>query len=80
MWEFKLSGIEDLRRLSQRLGIQVDAIEDVSILAEPVQVSRLVIPNSLVIHPMEGCDGDSAGRPGRLTFRRYERFAAGGAG
>jgi len=29
---------------------------------------------------MEGCDGDSAGRPGKLTFRRYERFAAGGAG
>jgi NADPH-dependent glutamate synthase beta subunit-like oxidoreductase/2,4-dienoyl-CoA reductase-like NADH-dependent reductase (Old Yellow Enzyme family) len=29
---------------------------------------------------MEGCDGDSQGRPGKLTFRRYERFAAGGAG
>ncbi|MFZ2149059.1 MAG: hypothetical protein WAV28_17755, partial [Sedimentisphaerales bacterium] len=29
---------------------------------------------------MEGCDGDSQGRPGKLTLRRYERFAAGGAG
>jgi NADPH-dependent glutamate synthase beta subunit-like oxidoreductase/2,4-dienoyl-CoA reductase-like NADH-dependent reductase (Old Yellow Enzyme family) len=29
---------------------------------------------------MEGCDGDSQGRPGKLTSRRYERFAAGGAG
>jgi NADPH-dependent glutamate synthase beta subunit-like oxidoreductase/2,4-dienoyl-CoA reductase-like NADH-dependent reductase (Old Yellow Enzyme family) len=29
---------------------------------------------------MEGCDGDSEGRPGTLTFRRYKRFAAGGAG
>jgi 2,4-dienoyl-CoA reductase (NADPH2) len=29
---------------------------------------------------MEGCDGDAEGRPGKLTFRRYERFAAGGAG
>jgi len=29
---------------------------------------------------MEGCDGDSTGRPGPLTVRRYERYAAGGAG
>ncbi len=29
---------------------------------------------------MEGCDGDAEGRPGKLTFRRYERFTAGGAG
>ena len=80
MWEFQLSGIEDLKRLSCRLNAPIDAIEDVSNLAEPVQVGGLVIPNSLAVHPMEGCDGDSAGRPGKLTLRRYERFAAGGAG
>ncbi len=79
-WEFRLSGIEDLQQLCRRLGVQVDAIEDISILAEPVQVGELVIPNSLAAHPMEGCDGDSQGRPGKLTIRRYERFAAGGAG
>ena len=80
MWEFQLSGIEDLKQLACRLNAPIDAIEDVSILAEPVQVGGLVIPNSLAVHPMEGCDGDSAGRPGKLTLRRYERFAAGGAG
>jgi len=80
MWEFQLRGIEDLKQLSCRLNAPVDAIEDVSILAEPVRAGGLVIPNSLAVHPMEGCDGDSAGRPGKLTLRRYERFAAGGAG
>jgi 2,4-dienoyl-CoA reductase (NADPH2) len=80
MWEFRLRNIEDLRRLSKRLGVNVEAIEDVSILAESVQAGELVIPNSLAVHPMEGCDGDSQGRPGKLTLRRYERFAAGGAG
>ena len=80
MWEFQLSGIEDLKRLSNRLGVSIEAIEDVSILAEPVQAGGLFIPNSLAVHPMEGCDGDSQGRPGKLTLRRYERFAAGGAG
>jgi 2,4-dienoyl-CoA reductase-like NADH-dependent reductase (Old Yellow Enzyme family) len=28
---------------------------------------------------MEGCDGDAEGRPSELTWRRYERFARGGA-
>jgi NADPH-dependent glutamate synthase beta subunit-like oxidoreductase/2,4-dienoyl-CoA reductase-like NADH-dependent reductase (Old Yellow Enzyme family) len=89
MWEFQLGRIEDLERLGKRLGVQIEAIEDVSILAEPVQIpppatsggkGKLLIPNSLAVHPMEGCDGDSQGRPSELTLRRYERFAAGGAG
>ncbi|GAJ09003.1 unnamed protein product, partial [marine sediment metagenome] len=80
MWEFQLGSTEDLRRLSERLGVQIEALEDISILAEPVKTGRLVIPNSLAVHPMEGCDGDSQGRPSKLTLRRYERFAAGGAG
>jgi 2,4-dienoyl-CoA reductase (NADPH2) len=79
-WEFQLSNIGDLRQLSRRLGVAVEAIEDVSILAQPVDFAGLVIPNSLAVHPMEGCDGDAQGRPERLTVRRYERFAAGGAG
>jgi 2,4-dienoyl-CoA reductase-like NADH-dependent reductase (Old Yellow Enzyme family) len=33
----------------------------------------------MAIHPMEGCDGTLDGRPGELTWRRYERFATGGA-
>ena len=35
--------------------------------------------NRLAIHPMEGCDGNADGSPGELTFRRYQRFGAGGA-
>ena len=62
------------------MGVAVDAVEDVSILAKPVEFGGLVIPNSLAVHPMEGCDGDAQGRPDKLTVRRYERFAAGGAG
>ncbi len=67
MWEFQLGGIEDLKRLSERLGVRLEAIEDVSILSEPVQAGGLLIPNSLAVHPLEGCDGDSQGRPGKLT-------------
>ncbi|MBN1974128.1 MAG: FAD-dependent oxidoreductase [Sedimentisphaerales bacterium] len=80
MWEFSLNSIEDLKRLSDKLGLSVQVQEDVSILARPVQAGKLNIPNSLAIHPMEGCDGDLQGTPGQLTLRRYRRFAAGGAG
>ncbi|MEN6577499.1 MAG: FAD-dependent oxidoreductase [Phycisphaerales bacterium] len=75
-----MSSIEDLRRLNAQVGVSVDTIEDVSILARPVEFAGLTIPNSLAVHPMEGCDGDAQGRPDDLTVRRYERFAAGGAG
>jgi len=80
MWEFRLREIDDLKRLSEQLNVSVEAIEDVSILAQPVRAGGLLIPNSLAVHPMEGCDGDAQGRPSKLTLRRYERFAAGGAG
>jgi 2,4-dienoyl-CoA reductase (NADPH2) len=80
MWEFQLSSIEDLMQLASRLEVPLEAIEDISILKEKVQAGGLSVPNSLAIHPMEGCDGDSQGRPGKLTMRRYQRFAAGGAG
>ena len=79
-WEFNLHTTKDLRELAKSLSVSIHAQEDVSILAEPVQAGGLTIPNSLVVHPMEGCDGDYLGRLGRLTVRRYERFAAGGAG
>ncbi len=79
-WEFQLGSVEGLNRLSRQLGVSVEAIEDVSILAQPVEPGGLLIPNSLAVHPMEGCDGDAQGRPDKLTIRRYERFAAGGAG
>lgn len=80
MWDSQIRDIEDLKRLNSRLGLSVQAQEDTSILAKPVQAGKLLIPNSLAIHPMEGCDGDSLGRPGELTLRRNKRFAAGGAG
>ena len=78
--KFNLNNIEDLKVLGQHVNAPVKAIEDVSGLCEPVEIGRLVLPNSLAVHPMEACDGDSMGRPGKLTMRRYERFAAGGAG
>ena len=54
--------------------------DDMSALHKEVKIGAKTAPNSLAIHPMEGADGTADGSPDELTYRRYRRFAAGGAG
>ena len=54
--------------------------EDLSVLLKEVKGRNFVLKNAVAIQPMEGCDGTPEGAPGELTYRRYERFANGGAG
>ena len=79
-WKFRLGNLDEFKELCKNNNCSIEAIKDISILAEPVRVGNLIAPNSLAVHPMEGADGDSNGNPGPLTIRRYKRFAAGGAG
>lgn len=78
--KFNFRSLNGLRDKIGELGLDIPIQEDLSPLRRPVPVGDYVAPNSLGIHPMEGCDGDSNGIPSDLTFRRYERFASGGAG
>lgn len=50
------------------------------ILNDNLTVNNKVIQNRVVFQPMEGCDGTSDGNIGKLTERRYMRFAESGAG
>ncbi|MHC4755864.1 MAG: oxidoreductase [Planctomycetota bacterium] len=79
-WKFKLGKLEEYNSLCRELNCSIEGIEETAILSEPVKTGNLMIPNSLAVHPMEGADGDAEGRPGKLTVRRYNRFASGGAG
>ena len=72
--------IEEILKLAADVGAPLAACDDLDLLARPVQAGDALIPNALAVHPMEGCDGAADGRPDALTFRRYQRFAAGGAG
>ena len=63
-----------------RMGLDLPVSEDVTILARPIRIGRREAANRLVVHPMEGCDAGPDGGPTDLTFRRYERWAGGGAG
>ncbi len=80
IWKFDLKDINAFNQMAKEFNCPIEAIDDLSILKEPVEAGSLTMPNSMAIHPMEGCDGDNNGNPGKLTLRRYERFAGGGAG
>jgi len=65
---------------ARALGVDMPFVDDIGVLLEPIEVAGRRLPNRIALHPMEGCDGQADGSPGELTARRYERFAAGGAG
>jgi 2,4-dienoyl-CoA reductase (NADPH2) len=70
----------ELRDKALSLGFDLPYSQEIGSLFTPLSLGRLTIPNRLVIQPMEGADAGEDGTPGPLTFRRYKRFAAGGAG
>jgi len=52
---------------------------DASPLARPVKLKTLNIGNRFAIHPMEGWDGATDGKPSELTIRRWRNFGRSGA-
>ncbi|HWR53766.1 MAG TPA: FAD-dependent oxidoreductase [Bryobacteraceae bacterium] len=77
---FHYHSLEELSAEIRALGLEVPVSTHVRPLTTPVERGALRLPNRFVVLPMEGCDGTADGEPGDLTFRRYRRFAAGGAG
>ncbi len=83
MRQFTYKNLEQLQqsaeKLTQHVRFESDKSKVQSALARPVIGKSYKLGNSMAIHPMEGCDSTLDGRPDELTWRRYERFARGGA-
>jgi len=77
---FNFTSFEEFKNQMHDLNINIPLSKDIDILKQPIHINDKIIPNSLAVHPMEGCDGTLDGSPDKLTFRRYERFASGGSG
>jgi 2,4-dienoyl-CoA reductase-like NADH-dependent reductase (Old Yellow Enzyme family) len=76
---FTYRSLDDLRADVDARDVAIPLTESPeTLLAETVIAGRRV-GNRLAVHPMEGCDGTLEGEPAELTFRRWERFGAGGA-
>ena len=65
---------------ARTLGIDLPFREDLGPLFRPLSIAGRTLSNRLAIQPMEGADAGPDGAPGPLTFRRYQRFGAGGCG
>jgi 2,4-dienoyl-CoA reductase-like NADH-dependent reductase (Old Yellow Enzyme family) len=61
------------------LGLDIRFEHEIDAALQPLTIANRTVGNRFAIHPMEGCDGTLDGQPDELTFRRWERFGAGGA-
>jgi len=77
---FTYKSLDDLKNKVMELDLDIPFYPRVEILQQRINIAKKVIPNRLAIQPMEGFDANPDGAPGRLTYRRYERYARGGAG
>jgi len=77
---FNYENLSRLEREIERNNYSLPLSRDIDVLRERMEVAGKEIPNSLCLNPMEGHDADADGGPSALTFRRYRRYAEGGAG
>ena len=78
--KFQFASLEALESKIQALHVNIRLSKDLAVLSTPQRVGVKTAPNRFAVLPMEGCDSARDGSPTDLVFRRYERFAAGGAG
>ena len=71
---------EAFLKLCEESGTTFPYSEDISCLANKIEIAGKTVNNRIVYQAMEGCDGTYDGAPDELTKRRYMRFAKGGAG
>ena len=83
MRHFLYKNLEQLQQaadqITQHVRFEADKTIVQAALGRTVIGKSYKLGNSMAIHPMEGCDSTADGSPSDLTWRRYERFAQGGA-
>ena len=83
-----LTSVAALRDYLEGLGVEIpldNEVDPAGALAQPMVITdgsagTKTAPNRWAVLPMEGWDGESDGRPSDLVRRRWDRFAASGAG
>ncbi|MFI3226098.1 MAG: NADH:flavin oxidoreductase [Clostridia bacterium] len=78
--KFNFKTLDEISAKIEELGANIPLSCDFEVLKQPLKVGNKVAPNRFAVLPMEGCDSNPDGSPSELVQRRYNRFAAGGAG
>ncbi len=77
---FEYHSPEEILADAKRNGVHLPLAKDAGVLWEKLTFGGVTLQNRIGIAPMEGVDSLPSGAPSELTFRRYRRFARGGAG
>lgn len=75
-----MNSVSEFQSTIEKDGIILPVSENTELLAQPLELDGKIVPNRLCIHPCEGFDGTLEGKPTPRIYRRYERYAKGGAG
>jgi 2,4-dienoyl-CoA reductase-like NADH-dependent reductase (Old Yellow Enzyme family) len=76
---FRYKKLAELKQKIEQLKLKIPIRQNVDVLKEKIRIGNRIIPNRLAIQPMEGFDSNKDGTPSQLTYRRYKRYAEGGA-
>ncbi len=76
--------VVDFKEHLESLGLSIPCDEELktgptSPLAQPIRLNEKQIGNRFCIHPMEGWDGTTDGKPSEATIRRWRNFGLSGA-
>lgn len=77
-----MRSVSDFKRHVESLGLSIPCDEEVDArgpLTQPLECNGKRIGNRFCIHPMEGWDGTTDGRPTVATRRRWQHFGLSGA-
>lgn len=79
-----LRSVDEFRRVLDGLGLEIP-VDDVPLsaaegspLSAPCRIGGLTVGNRWCVHPMEGWDGTTDGRPSEHTIRRWRHFGQSG--
>jgi len=76
-----MENLPSIIKQARDMGLQIPYSNDIlPLLDNALIINGKKIANRIAFHPMEGSDGKPDGLPGKLTFRRYKRFAHGAPG
>jgi 2,4-dienoyl-CoA reductase-like NADH-dependent reductase (Old Yellow Enzyme family) len=79
-----LKTVESFIDALERIGLDIPCDTELttgekSPIAQPISAGNVTVGNRIAIHPMEGWDATSDGRPSEATIRRWKRFGESGA-
>jgi 2,4-dienoyl-CoA reductase-like NADH-dependent reductase (Old Yellow Enzyme family) len=77
---FDYKTLNELQEDILALEVDLPISDELEILSTPIELYGKTVKNRLAIQPLECFDASEEGSPSELTFRRYQRFSAGGAG